>query len=321
MSSLRHTSKLDKDLNEKGLFLAQKNFDIMAVFNSHSESYCSDNEDSMMDAESQPPYEEIIVDEFESIHSKDEDLKEEHKIEEPDSESGSEPSLAKEKLTHMLELPSASQGDTPNSHTFERVSQNSRRTNNSRRTFRSLISSKSGEWNPKILGGESIERPKEFEDTRYGNFKSSRNLFTGLKTEKRPGKPKDFMCTCKRPPIPEFYPFLEIPHHLRLYPDSANSQDLEESSLERSFSMPIPEPGMDQNQFDIPVLERQPLSNMINHSRPTWKDPCSKGCKHTCTCDQQNIDKGQQAIFSHIYNEENFKPTYNYSPTFNEDIS
>jgi len=47
----------------------------------------------------------------------------------------------------------------------------------------------------------------------------------------------------------------------------SNPPEIDESELERSFSMPIPRDEMEDKLIEPLVLERQPFSNLINFSR------------------------------------------------------
>jgi hypothetical protein len=237
-----------KALIQKGLFLDQKDFNIMEIFNSaygnYSEDY--DSEYSERDKEQEHSY---VQDAWANGGEKIEKLEKEEYNSIPPLQLDANEHRQKPQLpTNNFELSPVEPSGTPNSQNFDKfpLSQKSHKSN-----------------------------------LNFVSRSSNRLLFADYQVEKRPlaekqAKPKkDFLWTCNhRNNLLAFYPIHEL-QHLKLNPylweisDSDDSQ-LSESDLMRSISMPIASNHELEEKLIEPLsLERQPFSNLINFTKPT----------------------------------------------------
>lgn len=240
-------NKIQRGLREKGLFLSQKDFNIMEVFNpGFSCSYSVSDEQSEISS-----YKEEIqnnANELESTSAKNNATEQKLiKISSPINQNDNSNLSINNKYQSILELRSISRSGTPISYNFEPVSNNSKMTNKSHNTF--------------------ISR------------NSQRMLFQDYQTERRnhhnrnfqPGR--DFICTWNKNNLLGFYPIIELHHQAHPYIiDSDNDSDipvLESSDLMRSLSMPIQHHEIEDKLIEPLGLERQPFSNLINFSKPS----------------------------------------------------
>ena len=247
-----------KALREKGLFLDQKDFNIMELFNNAYSEYSFEEDDAEKKPEPSRKFSSISVDNLDcslpvkkpdhlansgNLHNKT------IGITNPFGRS----SVGKD----FLEVPSFSNSATPNSFTLEKMSLYSRYTNKSHQSF----ASKS----------------------------SQRLLFQDANVEKRQKntkKPKgDFLCTWNHGHgLENYYPALEIyPYRpyalLDIESDSDEDSILGENELVRSVSAPLHETHEPEEKLMEPLpLERQPFSNMMNLYRPchNYADPLEK---------------------------------------------
>lgn len=162
--------KVYKALHEKGLFLDQKDFNIMEVFNNYSDYYSDECSEDDYESRRKEKHDDIYVEEFESTSAKN---REEKMLDGNDSvieiDFIKDSETEKRKNSNLLDLPSVDHQGTPNSNTFERISHISKNTGKSFHTF--------------------------------GSKNSHRNLFAEYPTEKRPIfcampklKPGEYMC-------------------------------------------------------------------------------------------------------------------------------
>lgn len=246
--------RVHKALREKGLYLDQKDFNIMEVFNNAYSEYSFDEE-----GENQDPADEKKVN-FVSVESLDRPTP----IGRPNplENSGnilnkplgiSNPFGKSSVEREFLEVPSFSNSATPNSFTLEKMSLYSRYTNKSHQSFASK--------------------------------NSQRLLFQDANVEKRPKKAQkekkgDFMCTCnKSHGLDNFYPAIEV-YPYRPYPilafenESEAESILGENEFVRSMSAPAHETHDPEDKMieTIPLV-RQPFSNMMNFDRQTHNYP------------------------------------------------
>lgn len=124
---LHAENKIYKALREKGLFLDQKDFNIMEVLNSGLSNYSSEY-DHQSEVSSEKKNEEIYVEEFESTSAK-------QKINENSEKQVSNPDIEKENERCNLEIRSFDRSETPNSRSFEPISNHSKNTFKSQNTF------------------------------------------------------------------------------------------------------------------------------------------------------------------------------------------
>jgi hypothetical protein len=228
---LKHAErKVRKALSEKGLFLDQHDFDIMAIFNQElSDSYFEEESENekQQELKTEKRFEKIYVEEFDSRSDKGKLQAEKRQKLEMEKYSFRSSPVSSEQILNMYChkcKPSVNIVKcSPFSNGFEYKSHISRATYKSHVSF---------------------------------NSKNSRRV---LFDEVHPEKTRF-----------EYNPFAGMEQLVRLQPvlDSSDSHSmLEGSDLIRSISMPIPHPAEADNNIIQPcTLERQPFSSMMNYS-------------------------------------------------------
>lgn len=247
-----------KALREKGLFLDQKDFNIMELFNNAYSDYSFDEEEENKEPRPVRKFSSISVDNLDCSLP----------VKRPDHLASSGNPYSKPiGITNpfgrssvgkdFLEVPSFSNSATPNSFTLEKMSLHSRFTNKTHQSFASK--------------------------------NSQRLLFQDATLERRQKDPKkakgDFLCTCNHGhglenyyQGIEFYPYRPYAL-LDIESDSDDESILRENELVRSVSAPLHEIHEPEEKLMEPLpLERQPFSNMMNLYRPchNYADPLEK---------------------------------------------
>ena len=146
-----------------------------------------------------------------------------------------------------LNIPSFENSITPHSFTLERMSLNSRYTNRSHRSFTSKNSQR-------LL----------FQDNNEVRKHSKRsNIF----------QKGDFLCTCTKNNLLEYYlPAMEM-HPYKLHPlltleDESDKESILVDDMIKSMSGPVQENSYFDEKFNEPLaLERQPFSNVTNFAK------------------------------------------------------
>lgn len=247
--------KIYKALQEKGLFIDKRDFNIMEVFNSGCSEYSdSEVDESLPASHSKYNIKPIEVEKFESAS-------EENKAERNSAESPVTEDLPayqnnifkRQRETPSLDLPSIENFRSPNSPYFEKLSHISKYSHQAQNNF--------------------VAR------------NSNRMLFHDYKVEKRPQREfiehphkRNFDCHCssKAPPL-LYYPMIEFnPYYAS--DDDWEDSILSDSEMMRSFSMPTSHHAMEDKLVEPCALERQPFSNLINFSRQThnYTNPLDK---------------------------------------------
>lgn len=263
---LTHAERqIRKALLEKGLYLDQKDFDIMAVFNQEtSDSYYNSSqvdEDEWTEKE----FENIYADDFDSTSAKLK-LETEKRIKQ-DIDRLSIHSHHNVKVPIIQsctpEIPSLSKGSSPNSNIFDYKSHISRVTDHSQLSFI-----------PKNSGRALFP---EFKAERRWEMESSQNQH------------KHYICTWNCENKLQYMPFVYLEHNFRHGLESSDDHSiLDKTDLLRSISMPIPDPREVEDKLLQPLsLERQPFSSMINLGRshhnylhPLFKTDLKQSTKH-----------------------------------------
>ena len=241
--------KIRRALLEKGLFLDDKDFDIMAIFNQELSDSYFDSDSEQNDIDSEKHFRKIYVNEFDDTPEKEKLKTEKRAKYEADRHSLESNLNQDENLLAKPALPmpsiSMSKGSSPKSNSFEYKSFVSKLTHKSNLSFRSK--------------------------------NSRRLLFDEYRPEKRPvfipiiNPQKDFIWTCNRRNKLEYYPFALMEHQskLRSWLESSESHSvLEGSELMRSISMPVPNVNEIEEKLLPPLsLERQPFSSILNYNR------------------------------------------------------